>query len=99
MSTGQSGLSNNAIYKELKKNINLLMKVIEVEDESMRSTCTKVIDVVAQEESRNDSNHCSNKYKFGLDSSKEAIGKKLLYANFKLVSAISVFPHQMIAPK
>ena len=90
MSTSQSGISNNTIYKELNKNINLLMKVIEVEDESMRSTFTKVIDV-AQEESCSDSNHCSNKYKFGLDSSKEAIGKKLLYANFKLVSAISVF--------
>ena len=90
MSTSQSGISNNTIYKELNKNINLLMKVIEVEDESMRSTFTKVIDV-AQEESCNGSNHCSNKYKFGLDSSKEAIGKKLLYANFKLVSAISVF--------
>ena len=73
MSTSQSGISNNTIYKELNKNINLLMKVIEVEDESMRSTFTKVIDV-AQEESCNDSNHCSNKYKFGLDSSKEAIG-------------------------
>ena len=45
MSTNQSGISNNTIYKELNKNINLLMKVIEVEDESMRITFTKVIDV------------------------------------------------------
>ena len=98
MSTSQSGISNNTIYKELNKNINLLMKVIEVEDESMRSTFTKVIDV-AQEESCNDSNHCSNKYKFGLDSSKEAIGKKLLYAISSLCLLFLFFPHQMIAPK
>ena len=47
--TKSSDISNNTTNKELIKNDNLLVKVIEVEDQSMRSTDTKVIDVVVQE--------------------------------------------------
>ena len=47
-------ISNNKTCEELTKNNTLLVRVIEVEDESKRSTSTKVIDVVAQEESCND---------------------------------------------
>ena len=47
--TKSSDISNNTTDKELIKNDNLLVKVIEVEYQSMRSTDTKVIDVVIQE--------------------------------------------------
>ena len=47
--TKSSDISNNTTDKELIKNDNLLVKVIEVEYQNMRSTDTKVIDVVIQE--------------------------------------------------
>ena len=73
MSLSQPDITNDTTDMELIKNNNSLVKVIEVEDQSMRSIGTKVIDIANLEtvtnQSCNDDNHCSNKDIFAADSS------------------------------
>ena len=73
LSPNQSNISDKTADMELIKNNNSLVKVIEVEDESMRSIGTKVIDIANLEavtnQSCNDDNRCSNKDTFAADSS------------------------------
>ena len=76
LSPSQSDVSNNTTDMELIKNNNSLVKVIEVEDQSMRSIGTKVIDIAALDTLRNqscsDDNYCSNKDAFAIESSATA---------------------------
>ena len=73
LSQSQSDISNNTTHMELVKNNNSLVKVIEVDDESMRSRGTKVIDIAALEtvtnKSCSDDNRFSNKDTFASESS------------------------------
>ena len=73
MSLSQSEITNDTTEMELIKNNNSLVKVIEVEDQSMRSIGTKVIGIANLEtvtnQSCNDDNRCSNKDTFAADSS------------------------------
>ena len=76
LSPSQSDVSNNTTDMELIKNNNSLVKVIEVQDQSMRSIGTKVIDIAALDTLRNqscsDDNYCSNKDTFAIESSPTA---------------------------
>ena len=72
LSPSQSDVSNNTADMELIKNNNSLVKVIEVEDQSMRSIGTKAIDIAVLDtvtnQSCNDENRCSNKDTFATES-------------------------------
>ena len=76
LSPSQSDISNNTTHMELIKNDNSLVKVIEVEDQSMRTRGTKVIDIAALETVTNKScsedNGRSNKDTFAAISSRTA---------------------------
>ena len=76
LSPSQSDISNNTTHMDLIKNNNSLVKVIEVEDQSMRSIGTKVIDIAALDtvtsQSCDDHNRCSNKDTFAAERSTTA---------------------------
>ena len=76
LSPSQSDVSNNTTDMELIKNNNSLVKVIEVEDQSMRIIGTEVIDIAALDtltnQSCSDDNYCSNKDTFAIKSSTTA---------------------------
>ena len=76
LSPNQSNSSNKTADMELIKNNNYLVKVIEVEDQSMRSIGTKLIDIANLEtvpnQRSNDNNPCSNTEKCLQESFTEA---------------------------
>ena len=76
LSPNQSNISDKTADMELIKNNNSLVKVIEVEDESMRSIGTKVIDIANLEavtnQNCNDDNPCSNRKQSAQESFTEA---------------------------
>ena len=76
LSLSQSEITNNTTDTELIKNNNSLVKVIEVEDQSMRSIGTKVIGIANLEtvtnQGCNDDNCCSSKDAFAAESSTTA---------------------------
>ena len=76
LSPNQSNISNKTADMELIKNNNSLVKVIEVEDQSMRSVGAKLIDIVNLEkvtnQDCNDDNPCSNTEKCSQKSFREA---------------------------
>ena len=76
LSPNQSNISDKTADMELIKNNNSLVKVIEVEDESMRSIGTKLIDIANLEtvtnQSCNDDNPCSNTKQSAQESFTEA---------------------------
>ena len=76
LSPNESGIPNNTADIGLIKNNSCLVKVIEVEDQSMRSITTKEIDIATIEtvtnQSCNDNNGSSNKDTFFAESSATA---------------------------
>ena len=78
LSPNQSAIPNNTADMELIKNNNSLLKVIEVEDQSMRSIGTKLIDiatldtVTSQSCDDDDDNGSSNKDTFFTENSATA---------------------------
>ena len=76
LSPNESGIPNNTEDMGLIKNNSCLVKVIEVEDQSMRSITTKEIDIATIEavtnQSCNDNNGSSNKDTFFAESSATA---------------------------
>ena len=64
LSPSQSDVSNNTTDMELIKNNNSLVKVIEVEDQSMRGIGTKLINIAnlktVTNRNCNDDSRCSN---------------------------------------
>ena len=76
LSSSQSDVSYNTADMEIIKNNNSMVKVIEVEDQSMRSIGTKIIDIATLDavtsQSCDDHNRCPNNDTFATKSSTTA---------------------------